>query len=165
MERRYLPEDDPRSPLEKARRTELVVFARQNNIDDISADMPAPLMRKILRSRGITNIGIAAPPLGQIGRHVIDPLGKTRRRGSPPPSNGKPTKRSQVRETPEQETIEVDADTLAEMQWRAMTKSKPAIDKMTMAALRAEAKARGVPIVRTDKKADLLAKLRSAEVV
>lgn len=167
MERRHLKEDDPRSALEKARRGELVVFARQNNIDDIDPGMPATLMRKILRQRGVTNIQPGHPNLGTIGRTVIDPLGRTRRQAVPASAKskaktkpGREAQREASREPVEPEVTEVDAETLCEMQYRAQSKPKPPIEKMTMAALRAEAKRRHVRIARTDKKAEILAKLR-----
>lgn len=56
--------DDPRDPLSKARRSELVKYARANGIKEIDPDMPALLMRDILRRRGLTRPPIPNRPLG-----------------------------------------------------------------------------------------------------
>lgn len=56
--------DDPRSNLEKARRPELVRFARANGMADISEAMPANLIRRRLVAAGLTRIQVSAPPLG-----------------------------------------------------------------------------------------------------
>jgi hypothetical protein len=66
MEYELLKADDPRSPLERARRLELLAFARANSVTEIKHDMPAPLMRKILRLKGLTNIKIPDRKLGAI---------------------------------------------------------------------------------------------------
>lgn len=56
--------DDPRDPLSKARRSELVKYARANGVKEIVPDMPALLMRDILRRRGLTRPPIPNRPLG-----------------------------------------------------------------------------------------------------
>lgn len=56
--------DDPRDRLAKARRSELVKFARANNVTEIDPNMPAELMRGILRSKGLTRIQIPDRVLG-----------------------------------------------------------------------------------------------------
>lgn len=57
--------DDPRDQLAKARRSELVKFARQNGVKDIDPNMPANLIRHKLRSMGLTRIMIPTRILGQ----------------------------------------------------------------------------------------------------
>lgn len=56
---------DPRDNLEKARRPELVAFARANGLIDISEAMPAILIRRKLRNAGLTTIRIPERVLGQ----------------------------------------------------------------------------------------------------
>jgi len=56
--------EDPRDSLQKARRKELFEFAKQHNVRAIAPDMPADLMRGILRQHGLTNIRTYHPPLG-----------------------------------------------------------------------------------------------------
>lgn len=57
---------DPRDDLEKARLRELVAFAEKHSVTSVSPTMPAPLIRKILRSQGLTNIEIPVRLLGQV---------------------------------------------------------------------------------------------------
>lgn len=56
---------DPRDNLEKARRTELVAFARQNGVANIDEQTPAIVIRKMLRTLGLTRIRIPDRVLGQ----------------------------------------------------------------------------------------------------
>ncbi len=56
--------DDPRDALERARRPELVRFAKLNGISEINKEMPAILMRKILRDRNLTGIAVPRRTLG-----------------------------------------------------------------------------------------------------
>lgn len=64
--------DDPRDRLDKASRVELIKFAQQNSVAEIDPEMPAILMRELLRSKGLTNINIAPRLLGQPrGRAVV----------------------------------------------------------------------------------------------
>lgn len=56
---------DPRDSLEKAKRYELVKFAHEHGHTQITTEMPAILIRKYLRSQGLTNIKIPHRPLGQ----------------------------------------------------------------------------------------------------
>lgn len=59
--------DDPRSNLDKARRSELVRFAQENNISGITENMPAILIRRKLQEVGKTHIKISPRPLGSQG--------------------------------------------------------------------------------------------------
>ncbi len=56
--------DDSRDSLDKARRKELERFAKANGVGDIKQGMPAILMRRILRAKGLTNIQIPKRILG-----------------------------------------------------------------------------------------------------
>lgn len=58
--------DDPRDALDKARRPELVAFARAHGLNEISSDMPAMLIRKRLRSAGLTRISVPDRRLGSM---------------------------------------------------------------------------------------------------
>lgn len=57
--------EDPRDNLEKAKRPELLAFARRNGVTEITPEMPAILMRKFLRSKNLVNISIPKRVLGQ----------------------------------------------------------------------------------------------------
>lgn len=59
--------EDPRSPLQKARRIELVAFAHQHGMTDITEQMPADLIRAKLRAKNLTHIKVNAKPLGAAG--------------------------------------------------------------------------------------------------
>lgn len=61
---------DPRDNLEKAHRLELVKFANENGLREISEHMPAILIRKKLRAAGIVNIRLPERTLGQIAPSV-----------------------------------------------------------------------------------------------
>lgn len=65
MSMRILRTEDPRDALAKARRLEILAFARLNKVNEIRQDMPADIMRAILRRRGMTNIQIPKRVLGQ----------------------------------------------------------------------------------------------------
>lgn len=56
--------EDPRDRLEKATRLELWRFAQENGVNEITPEMPAMLMRPILRRRGLTNISVPRRELG-----------------------------------------------------------------------------------------------------
>ena len=57
--------DDPRDPLQRAKRRELVEFAHQNGHTHITTEMPAIYIRNYLRAQGLTNIRVPNRPLGQ----------------------------------------------------------------------------------------------------
>lgn len=56
--------EDHRSSLEKATRMELYRFAQANKVAEIVQEMPASLMRVILRQKGLTQIKIPHRVLG-----------------------------------------------------------------------------------------------------
>jgi hypothetical protein len=66
--------DDPRSLLQRARRTELVAYARANGLAHISADIPADIIRDELLSRGLTRPPIPNRVLGVPDREQRAPL-------------------------------------------------------------------------------------------
>lgn len=55
---------DPRDNLEKAKRKELIEFAHAHGLTHLTTELPAILIRKELRSRGLVNIRIPARKLG-----------------------------------------------------------------------------------------------------
>jgi len=64
--------DDPRDPLQRARQADILKFARERNIKEISHDMPAMLARPIIRSKGLNGqfaawarANVQFAPLGQ----------------------------------------------------------------------------------------------------
>lgn len=122
--------DDPRDRLGKATRWELIQFARQNNVAEIDPEMPAMLMRDILRRKGITNIQIPNRLLGS--RNYWG-------RGAPV-----------AQETKNGAATDAVAD-LAR-QWQEQKKTPVAFKKSgnQITDLRRECKARGIKISRRD---------------
>lgn len=57
--------DDPRSPLDKTRRIDLVRFAKTQGIKEVTEQMPAILIRKIFKDRGIHRVPARLQTLGQ----------------------------------------------------------------------------------------------------
>lgn len=132
--------DDPRDALAKATRGELVKFAKARGLypEIINGDMPAILIRKKLRERGMTNIVIPKRILGQPSRPAAMGDG------------------GHV-ETPN--AVEADAEADLERQWaqQAAKPSPPAA--LTMKDLRAACKERGIKVERTDNMESLKVKL------
>lgn len=98
---------DPRDTLEKARRPELVKFAEQHRVAEIDPAMPATLMRKILRSKGLTSITIPNRQLGQISGTRINTKSPVKEAQAASGSNEPP------------KVVEVDADEDLLRQWKA----------------------------------------------
>lgn len=157
---------DPRDSLERARRSELVEFAKKKGISEIVPEMPAILMRKILRSRGMTDIRIEPRQLGEMTRTKINAKVST----------AKPAK---DRTGEPQKIVEVDAEADLLRQWKveqttpaaseaaSAAPRKPRARKekgltptdpklMHMSDLRRHAKEKGVSITFKMKKADIL---------
>lgn len=131
--------DDPRDNLEKARRMELVAFAKAQGVEGISEDMPAMLIRKRLRTLGLTQIAIPQRILGQTtARHADAPMGL--------PGVG-------------ERVAEVDADADLERQFANRELS---VDEMNYNQLKDELKRRGVKRGRADRLPDLREKVRKA---
>lgn len=159
-----LKTEDRRSNLERARRTDLVKFAKANGISEIIPDMPATLMRKILSSRGLTNIQVQPTRLGDLPRkNLVQKV------------QPKPSVRHDI---PEPCGVEVDADADLMRQWNqsrivqnsesvdakpvnsdsiAIVEHRPFRnpDNPTMAELKKEAKRRGLKPPRTMKMPEL----------
>lgn len=131
--------DDPRDALSRARRMELFRFAQAQGISDIVQEMPASLMRRMLRARGLTNIRIPPRMLG-----AQNASGSSQQAG------------------PDHKVNEIDADDDLARQFQEQQKAKqaaPAAGKMSMNELRAECKARGIKMDRRDNMETLRAKL------
>ena len=56
--------DDPRDPLSKARRSELLRYAQANGIPNVDGRTPARLLRRLLRAQGLTRPPIPNRTLG-----------------------------------------------------------------------------------------------------
>lgn len=56
--------DDPRTPMQRARKSELLAFAKANGVADVNENMPADVIRLVLTQRGLTNIRVPNRPLG-----------------------------------------------------------------------------------------------------
>lgn len=134
---------DPRDKLEKARRKELERFAKKNGITEIRCGMPAPVMRKILRQKGFTNIQ----------------LPNTRFLGGP---SDMATQNRAVLDTPPNAKIEeTSALDLLEKEWE---QSAPVFNAdMDIRDLRKACKERGVKLARTDKREDMVRKLNGQD--
>lgn len=130
--------DDPRDALAKARRYELLKFAKANGISEITESMPAILMRKILRGRGLTRIAIPPRILGQVNQSRS--------------AEAAPVSSDQVPE------IDAEADLARQFGQAAVTTPKP-VAEMSINDLRAAVKAKGLKIARTDTMESLRAKL------
>ncbi len=138
--------EDPRDNLEKATRRELFLFAREQKVNEISDEMPAILMRDILRRRGLTRIRVPPRPLGAMngGHASAGP--------AVPEANG------------------VEADAIADLarQWaqqarapEAQEPAAPPLATMDINALRRICKAEGIPMGRRDRMPDLVAKIEA----
>lgn len=125
--------DDPRDTLERASRDELFFFAQSRGVSEIEQNMPAILMRKILRQKGLYAINIPNRPLGA-NPGVLAP-------------------------DPQEQIPQMNADEALEEQWRQSKTEAKDVSKMGMGELRSECKRRGIKMARTDNLASLRAKL------
>lgn len=129
--------EDPRDRLDKATRYELWQFAQANGVTEIKREMPAMLMRPILRRRGLTNINITPRQLGMTN-------------GASIANNA---------------TVAADqTDAMADLakQWQQEQAKKETannFDGMHINDLKTLAKSRGIKLSRKDTKEDLKAKL------
>jgi hypothetical protein len=154
-------QEDPRSPLEKARRVELLAYAKDNGIDAVRHDMPAPLIRKILIANNCTNIPVPPRQLGAIGRTVVAPTmvtkeGINRARENPQLAQSEQTVVGEVNADDALERAYIaqqrfDMNLAAALALEAQnapptppTTVSPSAEPKTMAELRAEVKARGL---------------------
>lgn len=132
---RLLRVDDPRDNLEKARLGELEKFARANNVE-FKQGLPAMVLRKILRSKGLVTIAIPPRVLGQYQPNPGEAI------TSAPITSG--------------QGIETDA--AADLAKQHAAQEKP-VDQMTITELRQACKKRGIKMARTDNMAALRTKL------
>lgn len=132
--------EDPRDALDKARRIELFRFARAHGLKDVVETMPAILMRRILRERGLTNIKIPPRPLGAMNQ--ANPL--------PPNIPGGVEK-----------VVEMDAEADLMRQYEATKTAPPSkpIRMMDINELRRECQRRGIKMGRRDNLLTLREKL------
>ena len=141
---------DPRDALSKARRIQLSRFAEARGIAEIQPTMPAELMRQILRGKGITTIGVVAPPLG--GQNIETGTDGDQSGGVEVNATADLAKQWAAQQAAEAlETTEPDP----------IQKSPPKVYN-EMNDLRAQCKERGIKCARTDKIADLRKKLDGA---
>lgn len=120
---------------------EIVRYAAELGIKEIVEQMPKDLMVKRMKALGV-------PPPKVPPR----PIGSPARSGDTTPTSH----RYEAKEEEKTETIELSADELLEREWK--TREIP-IEKMSIGDARKACKARGIKISRTDKLADLKAKL------
>lgn len=141
---KWLENLDPRDNLNKARRKELELFAKANGVD-VPDGMPAILMRKILREKGLTRIEPQAPRLGMTG--------------GPPSSALEPENGEKVEE------VSADDDLMRQWkQYEANDATPPAngtspFDSMKIYELRRACTERDIPWKRTHKAVELKAML------
>ncbi len=132
---------DPRDALEKARRPELVAYARQNGVTDINEAMPAILIRRKLREKGLTRPRIPDRILGQAESARRAPL-----TGAEP--------------VPPEKVQEVDAIADLERQYAREAPKNPYT--MTYNELRREGRRLGVKFARKDNLASIKTKVAAA---
>lgn len=125
---------DPRDSLEKARRKELENFAKAHNVADVRPGMPAPLMRDILRQKGLTEIKL--PPTRYLGGpNDMQAQGRAIAENRPPDAK----------------VNEIDSLALLKAEYESTDYST-----MKIGALRTACKARGFKLKNTDKKTDMV---------
>lgn len=64
MAMQLLRQTDPRDTLQRARKSELLAFAKHHHIGDVNEDMPAEIIRQVLRQKNFTKIGVPNRILG-----------------------------------------------------------------------------------------------------
>lgn len=142
--------DDPRDSLDKARRKELERFAATHGVKEVVPGMPAILMRRILRSHGLSNIQIPKRTLG-----APEP-------GSAPPGHDPRVTNDgvSIADVAAQGGEAVDAGDDLMRQWVGQEKQKPThLPGHAINELRAQCRERGIALARTDTMASLKEKL------
>lgn len=134
--------EDPRDPLEKATRDELVAYAHSKGQIDIVEQMPAVLIRKLLKSRGLTDIKIPDRQLG--GFNDANSYGLVAEKSDAPSVNAE---EAMIAQWQQRKDDPVEAEPVS-------------VDDMPMGQLRAECKRRGIKMARTDNMEALRDKLR-----
>ena len=138
--------EDPRSNLDKARRSELYEFAKNNGVTEINDNMPAILMREILRGKGLTRIPVPDRRLGQTNQPNPRPHYQN-------------TMAAPGGQQPAPKGVAVDAVADLARQYQ-QEQRRPLADSMTIGELRKECKARGIKLERRDNMTTIRAKLR-----
>lgn len=123
---------DPRDHLERAHRKELENFAKAHNITEIIPGMPAVVMRKILRGKGINDIGVRRT-LGFTHNHV-------------------PQAQQEATQT-------LDATDALMAEWEGKKESPMDYTSMHIGKIKKMCKERGIKQSPSDKKIDLIRKL------
>lgn len=138
---------DQRSPLHRLTRKELEYLARKEGRDDVRPGMPADLMRQQFATR----------PPSALPRPMRGHLGTLRQLRIPRYEEWLRVAFSStpIAEPVEEKVEEVNASDDLKRQWEAQQTPMPE----TITQLRQECKRRGIKIKRTDKMADLRAKL------
>lgn len=133
---------DPRDNLEKANRDELEKFAKEKGVEEIKEGMPAILMRRILRSRGLVSVTVPNRPLGFY-------------------EGGKSYGGEAITDT---QINSVNADDALEQGWKKEQEKPVSTPKeMGIRELRSECKRRGIKMARTDNMDTLRAKLNGEQ--
>lgn len=149
--------DDPRDVLSRMRRWELVQYARQHKVTEVSPEMPGPLIASILRSKGLN--GRDAPvPVRALGQQNQP---HARRLYNP---DGTPNVNKASRQTQPVPAGEVNADADLMRQWQEQQKRdhQPAPRaESPINALRAECKRLGVKLDRRDNMQTMKAKIEA----
>lgn len=128
---------DPRDPWARTRRFELVQYAEQLGIKEISEQMPHSLIVKKLKALGIKPPGVQHAPLGS------------------PPKSAPAIRRAG------ENTVVLDADELVEREYEENLKKVIPIENMTFNDMRAELKAAGVKLDRKWRMAEVRSQLEN----
>ena len=132
--------DDPRDALERARLPELLAFAAANGVEIPPAFQDkAIIIRQLLRQRGLTRIKV------------------------PPRVLGKPYANETVAPDAPANTVDAAADLMRQVMAAPPPEPVKAGKMPVIVELRKECKARGISFTKTDKAADLRAKLNGKQ--
>ena len=143
--------EDPRDPWQRARRMEVVRYAHELGHSDIVEQMPKDLMVRILRSRGVPAPSVPPRPIGNVNPRSGD-TSLTSHHYSGPVSE------------PAQETVTVSAEEILARDWAAHKEAQAAQPvEPSFIQLRQACKAKGIKYLRTDKAAQLKARLRGED--
>lgn len=135
--------EDPRDSLDRARLSELVRYARANGLTGISSDMPAILIRRQLRDRGLTRINVPPRTLGHTEAAAIVE--------TPPAAGGS--------------IVDAEADLARQFEQQQAVPTLPYaggsknLAKMSINELRAECRRLGIKLSRRDNMITMRAKI------
>ena len=150
---------DRRKPLEKATRKELEKFAKFKGVKEVVPGMPAPLMRQILELRGCTDIHTFLPHV----RHRS--IGQMNGVNSERPSEAASKEQISAIEalTRDWKAQQGIADPVVEQKPVLLDNPGKSFAQMKMHELRTFCKEQGIEVSRSDKKADLIARLENGQ--